>query len=216
MGGGGRSGEAKSWRTDKEISWQKQQQQGSGQRELARWDSGPSSAGAGVDFEKEARLGGGWDQFEVNRKLFGVTTSFDESVYTTQLDSSAPGFREKEAEAARLAREILTKQASNIHLAEERGQVVGADYDEEERYGAVVRDSTSAVTDGGDEFGSVQLPPPRNGRMSGPRKSITALHADAESLEAAKSVVDQATAKVTRRLSQINESDLKAVLSEEG
>lgn len=204
------STDSKSWRTDREISDVKGRQ--GGPRELARWDGGASGAAPiSDDFEKEARLGTGWDQFEVNRKLFGVTTSFDESIYTTPLNMSAPDFREKEMQAARLAKEILTSQAGNVHLAEERGQCLGADYDdEEERYGAVLRGPE------GNADPKVQLPPQRSPRFGVPRKSITNLHADAESLEAAKTVVDQAAAKVTRRLSQINEDDLNNVLSEEG
>jgi len=39
--------------------------------------------------------------------MFGVTTSFDEEVYTTKLDRSAADFKEKERKAQRIASEIL-------------------------------------------------------------------------------------------------------------
>lgn len=48
-----------------------------------------------------------WDQFAVNEKLFGVKAGFDEDAYTTKLDRSAPGFKEREKKAQALANEIM-------------------------------------------------------------------------------------------------------------
>lgn len=48
-----------------------------------------------------------WDQFTANEQLFGVKASFDEDVYTTKLDRSAPDYKEREREAQRIANEIL-------------------------------------------------------------------------------------------------------------
>jgi hypothetical protein len=148
----------------------------------------------------------------VNQRLFGVQTSFDESVYTTPLDRSAPNFKEREARASRIAKEILENSGSvtNIHLAEERGLVLGADYDEEDRYGAVVRTGEAV-----DQVSPVQMPP-MGSRMTQPRKSIANLNASPETLSAAMQAVNSATATVTRRLSQINEADLNTLLSEQG
>lgn len=39
--------------------------------------------------------------------MFGVTTSFDEDVYTTKLDRNAPDFKERERKAQKLANEII-------------------------------------------------------------------------------------------------------------
>jgi len=50
---------------------------------------------------------GGWDQFAVNEKLFGVRTQFDENVYTTKLDRSGADFKQREREAQRIANEIM-------------------------------------------------------------------------------------------------------------
>lgn len=47
-----------------------------------------------------------WDQFAANESMFGVTTQFDEDVYTTKIDRSAPDFKERERKAQRLANEI--------------------------------------------------------------------------------------------------------------
>lgn len=200
--------------TDIEISNNWRTTGSTSPRELAKWtpDEGAGKPAVGADFDKEAKLGANWDQFEANQRLFGVATSFDEAIYTTQIDRSAPGFKEREAKAARIAKEILESggpAVSNIHIAEERGLVAGADYDEEDRYGAVVRSKEAD-----DQLSSpVQMP---RSRMSGPRKSITSLNATPESIEVAMHVVSQASETVSRRLSQINEADLNKVLSESG
>ncbi len=149
--------------TDSEISsWRTSNQAGSPKpRELARWSTGQGDRLVGEDFDKEARLGATWDQFEANQKLFGVTTSYDESIYTTSLDRAAPDFRQKEEHALKTAKEILENNGkiNNLHLAEERGLIDGADYDEEDRYGAVIRETRDTV-------GVVQMPKMRH------RKSI--------------------------------------------
>lgn len=57
-----------------------------------------------------------WDQFDVNEKLFGVKTSFDEHAYTTPLNRDAPDFKEKEKKAQQLANEILGVRCSLVPL----------------------------------------------------------------------------------------------------
>ncbi|RVX17184.1 Polyadenylate-binding protein-interacting protein 4 [Vitis vinifera] len=82
----------------------------------------------------------GWDQFEINKKLFGVNSTFDEEIYTTKLDRG-PQTRELEKEALRLAREIEGEETHDLHLAEERGLHLHAnfDIDEEARFSSVLR-----------------------------------------------------------------------------
>jgi LsmAD domain/Ataxin 2 SM domain len=83
----------------------------------------------------------GWDQFKANEELFNVVGSYDETVYTTILDHSQISAQER-LRAEKLAREIENTATSNIHLAEERGQVAAADladYDEEDRYSGVLK-----------------------------------------------------------------------------
>ena len=75
----------------------------------------------------------GWDQFTANEQLFGVKASFDEDVYTTKLDRSAPGFKEKEKRAAKIASEILGSVTNNAHIAEERGIVDDSGMNEEDK-----------------------------------------------------------------------------------
>ena len=77
---------------------------------------------------------GGWDQFAANKSKFNVDTTFDENLYTTSIDKNAVGI--SEAEADRIAREIMSQGSTNVHVQEERGLRVTADYDEEDRYGA--------------------------------------------------------------------------------
>jgi len=79
-----------------------------------------------------------WDQFEVNRTKFGVTSTFDENLYTTRLNlaSATP---EQLAFAERKAREINNSLSSNVHMQEERGQVAETDMDEEDLYSGVAR-----------------------------------------------------------------------------
>ena len=58
-----------------------------------------------------------WDQFEINKTLFGVESTFDEELYTTKLERG-PQMRERERDAWRIAREIEGQSTKNLHLAE--------------------------------------------------------------------------------------------------
>ena len=84
----------------------------------------------------------GWDQFAANKSKFNVDTTFDENIYTTAIDKNAVGI--SEAEADRIAREIMSQGSTNVHVQEERGLRVTADYDEEDRYGAVIGTGAAA------------------------------------------------------------------------
>ncbi|KAI0226349.1 poly(A)-binding protein binding protein [Massospora cicadina] len=86
---------------------------------------------------------GKWDQFAANETLFNVTSNYDELIYTTAIDRTVPNFKENEKVAARLANEILNKSTNNPHVAEERGQEVASELDEETKYSAVVRPNKS-------------------------------------------------------------------------
>ena len=84
----------------------------------------------------------GWDQFAANKSKFNVDTTLDENIYTTAIDKNAVGI--SEAEADRIAREIMSQGSTNVHVQEERGLRVTADYDEEDRYGAVIGTGAAA------------------------------------------------------------------------
>lgn len=78
-----------------------------------------------------------WDQFEQNEKLFGLKTDFDEEIYTTKLDRSGKDYKERERQADRLAREILTGTAGKdvgAHVREERGFVDDSGTNEEDKW----------------------------------------------------------------------------------
>ncbi|KAI4329137.1 hypothetical protein L6164_021433 [Bauhinia variegata] len=82
----------------------------------------------------------GWDQFETNKALFGVKSTFNEELYTTKLERG-PQTREMEKEALRIAREIEGEDTQDLHLAEERGIHLheNFDIDEESRFSSVNR-----------------------------------------------------------------------------
>ncbi|MCO5547703.1 hypothetical protein L7F22_001154 [Adiantum nelumboides] len=86
-----------------------------------------------------------WDQFEINKTLFGVESTFDEELYTTKLERG-PQMREREREAWRIAREIEQQSTKNPHLAEERGGPLAKDFelDEESKYSSVLRQNEVA------------------------------------------------------------------------
>mmetsp|Transcript_12335 Transcript_12335/g.20429 ORF Transcript_12335/g.20429 Transcript_12335/m.20429 type:complete len:766 (+) Transcript_12335:125-2422(+) len=102
----------------------------------AKMDGGPN---AGQPPRKVALRGniGEWDQFRANEELFSIQAKFDENLYTTELDKSAMDSA-KIKQAERMAREIENTTSSNIHVAEERNQAIGGDYDEEDRYSGVL------------------------------------------------------------------------------
>ena len=98
----------------------------------------------------------GWDQFKANEELFNVKSSFDENVYTTKLDVSQISARERQR-AEQIARDIEQSTTTNIHMAEERGQVSSqdyADYDEEDRYSGVLKTTPLASS-------STKVAPPK-------------------------------------------------------
>jgi LsmAD domain len=85
-----------------------------------------------------------WDQFEANARLYGTSSTFDEHFYTTRIDRSAPSYRERERQAAKLAKEIEGAASTNTHMREERGHRLENDgEDEEDKYSGVRRDDLS-------------------------------------------------------------------------
>ncbi|KAH8693276.1 putative PAB1 binding protein [Talaromyces proteolyticus] len=132
------NGPTTGFRTDTDISGSLAMRE----RNLQRWE--PSSTDPSVDMHLESAQTGDWDQFEVNARLFGATTSYDENLYTTRINRNDPSYRRREAEAARIAREIEGTQTDNPHLREERGHAFeGDDHDEEDKYSGVRREEAS-------------------------------------------------------------------------
>eukprot|EP00753_Platysulcus_tardus_P011236 PLAT3279.7.p1 GENE.PLAT3279.7~~PLAT3279.7.p1 ORF type:complete len:791 (-),score=356.12 PLAT3279.7:271-2619(-) len=97
--------------------------------DLLAWSDLSSGGGGG---------GASFDQFETNRKKFGIDLSFDESKYTTELDKSKLT-KEQIENARRLASDMKSRPTTNRHIAEERGQrPLTDDVDEEDLYSSVM------------------------------------------------------------------------------
>jgi hypothetical protein len=116
-----------------------------------------------------------WNQFEANKKLFKVQSTFDEGLYTTKLDISRMT-PEQIAKAEKYAREIESQTSGNIHLQEERGQVLERDIDEEDLYSGVIRDKSDKGGGGGAwKKGQKMGTPsgPGSGKAQGPGSGVT-------------------------------------------
>ena len=96
-----------------------------------------STTDTNVDLSLEGSASGGgetWDQFAANSQLFGLKTDYNEDYYTTTINRSSPAYREIEAKAQRIAREIEHSASRDAHDREERGFVdEGGDLDEESK-----------------------------------------------------------------------------------
>ncbi|KAJ1904136.1 poly(A)-binding protein binding protein [Coemansia sp. IMI 209127] len=142
---GQRDGQRSGFKTDTDITGTSIGGKG-GERELHRWV--PDASESLEAIENDLGLTGdqslSWDQFAINEKMFGLTTDFDEEIYTTKLDRTRPDYKEREREAIRIAQEIQSTPFLNSHVAEERTETVVDDngaLDEEDKYGAVLRPS---------------------------------------------------------------------------
>ncbi|ETW05606.1 hypothetical protein H310_03344 [Aphanomyces invadans] len=127
-------------------------------RALQAWCPESEDGDDGCALENESSKTGStkkWDQFEANRRLFGVESAFDENLYTT---ARPCGTADQELAAATLAAEIEGKRSVFKHVNEERGVDDDEDHDPEAKYGAVLgsgaygqraAESTDGFTDRG-------------------------------------------------------------------
>jgi len=106
------------FRTDSAISGGKAQ----GERTLQRWvPDAPEDVDTSLESGRmKSSTGVVWDQFAENEKRFGLTTDYDENIYTTTIDKSHPQYKQRLAEAEKKAREIERSATNNAHVAEER------------------------------------------------------------------------------------------------
>lgn len=119
------------FRTDSAISGNRVQ----GERVLQKWvPDGPLPTDGGLESGSKSK-GAGWDQFAENERRFGVTTDYDENIYTTTIDKSHPQYKQRLADADRKAREIERSVTNNAHVAEERitDNLTGDGGDEEDK-----------------------------------------------------------------------------------
>ena len=140
------------FRTDADIASSTLRSNGVSQqieRPLQRWIPGANTPDIDTSLEapsSNAGGGAGWDQFAANERLYGVQSSYDENIYTTALpDRTDPGYKRREAEAARIAREIERNGASRAALAAETDE-----RDEEDKYSGVRRDANGAANRAGE------------------------------------------------------------------
>ncbi|KAJ7549197.1 hypothetical protein O6H91_07G045100 [Diphasiastrum complanatum] len=121
------------------------------ERELKPWKpDSEAPRNLGLESTFQSTWNRNWDQFETNKALFGIESTFDEELYTTKLERG-PQTREREREAWRIAREIEGQSTRNLHLAEEREFHLTSEFehlDEESRFSSVIR---LEVTDAGEE-----------------------------------------------------------------
>lgn len=120
-----------SFRTDSAISGNRNQ----GERVLQKWvPDGPVATEGGLESASKSK-GGAWDQFAENERRFGLTTDYDENIYTTAIDKSHPMYKQRLAEADKKAKEIERSVTNNAHVAEERitDNLTGDGGDEEDK-----------------------------------------------------------------------------------
>ena len=84
-----------------------------------------------------------WDQFELNKKMYNVISTYDENLYTTKLDKNKISEDDKKF-ADKMYNEIINSnnEENNIHVLEDRGIIKQTDdnYDEEDKYSSVIKD----------------------------------------------------------------------------
>lgn len=117
----------KGFATDAEIS----RREGESQRELVPWQGDGYAPGSAGGLEESAH-DGKWDQFAVNKEMYGVSTTWHEDIYTTKLDKSQVP-QDKRDKADQIAREI---ESGNMHAEVEDNVDRDVDGDEEARFSA--------------------------------------------------------------------------------
>ncbi|GAC71822.1 protein interacting with poly(A)-binding protein [Moesziomyces antarcticus T-34] len=112
---------------------------------LPAWASPSDAKASGAGGLEDSNSNKPWDQFAANEARFGIKSNYEENLYTTKLDRTGKDFRDREREADRIAREIMGQATNNPHMAEERGHADDSGVNEEDKYGAVVRNPNAYV-----------------------------------------------------------------------
>jgi len=102
---------------------------------------------------------GGWDQFAINERLFGVKTSFDEEVYTTKLSRNGLNFKERERKALQIANGIMGSATNNTHVRKERPTDNADENGAGEKYAGVVRGANAYIPPGARKAGVIEEAP---------------------------------------------------------
>lgn len=114
-------------------------------RDLESVDSSWLDPSLNSSLESSSNIGD-WNQFDTNKRLFNVKSTYDESFYTTKLNL-ANHSKEQIAKAEKLAKEMENTLSDNIHLSEERGHAQQRDMDEEDLYSGVLREPSKKAGD---------------------------------------------------------------------
>ncbi|KAI1817648.1 hypothetical protein GGS20DRAFT_582368 [Poronia punctata] len=109
------NGAPANFRTDAAIS----SSRAGRERPLQPWVAPAGSEGADMTLEKPL-TGRTWDQFAANERQFGITSTYDENIYTTPINKAHPQYKERLARAEKAAKEIEGSAALTAHHAEER------------------------------------------------------------------------------------------------
>ena len=84
-----------------------------------------------------------WDQFELNKKMYNVVSTYDENLYTTKLDKNKITEEDKKY-ADKMYKEIMSSSnnENDIHILEDRGIIQqNDDFDEEDKYSSVIKNN---------------------------------------------------------------------------
>jgi len=111
------------------------------ERQLAQFQVAEDHTHLNFSLSERSHDQGSWNQFEANAGMLNTAaTPYREDLYTTSLDRSSAVYKAKISEATRLAAEIESGVTEDVHIAEERGQIVQDDggMDEEDRYSMVL------------------------------------------------------------------------------
>ncbi|EFC49773.1 Poly(A)-binding protein binding protein [Naegleria gruberi] len=129
-----------SFKTDTEISNRQQTE-----KELIKWQPEENEAEL-ISLEEGTYAPRQWDQFSENLNKFGVKSTYEEHLYTTNLDRNSDFYKTHAAKASRIAEEIEKSAPSlnSIHILEERGLLEQTDISEEDLYSSVIRDPKGA------------------------------------------------------------------------
>ncbi|CCG23593.1 mRNA polyadenylation regulating protein [Candida orthopsilosis Co 90-125] len=131
------------FKTDADITNSRDKVKTFEERELVKWEPEEEEGLQKLTLEDEVATRNGnshWDQFKVNEEKFGVESTYDEHLYTTRIDKSAPDYEQRLAKANQIAAEIEGQTTTDRHILEERGiQVDDSGMDEEDKYSGVDR-----------------------------------------------------------------------------
>ena len=87
-----------------------------------------------------------WDQFELNKKMYNVVSTYDENLYTTKLDKDKISEEEKII-VDKMYKEIMNSDSKekDLQVLEDRGIIKQKEdeFDEEDKYSSVIKNKNN-------------------------------------------------------------------------